>query len=437
MNDYTNIKRIQKISRRRFLKVTSATTVGTLVLPVAFKQTSVFAENQDTLKIGLIGCGGRGTGAAEDALNADNNTVLVAVADVFEDKVNNAVEQLKKSFPDRIKVDNDHKFVGFDAYKQLIGSGVDVVILATPPGFRPLHLRAAVENGKHVFCEKPMAVDAPGVRSVLESAEIARQKSLAIVAGFCWRYSPPERATFKKIHEGAIGEIRAIYATYNTGGLWVRPRQAGWTDMQWQLRNWYYFTWLSGDHLVEQAVHNVDKIAWAMQGRMPVKAIAHGGRQVRTAPEYGHIYDHFEVVYEYDTGAKAFLFCRQIDNCTNDNSDYILGSDGFCTISGFRNLHKITGKTEWSYDGPRGNMYQLEHNELFASIRSGKPINDGVWMAQSTMMAIMGRMSAYTGKAITWDEALNSQEDLFPKRLSWDEPMPVPPVALPGITKFI
>jgi predicted dehydrogenase len=228
-----------------------------------------------------------------------------------------------------------------------------------------------------------------------------------------------------------------VYGTYNTGSLWSRPRKEGRSDLEWQIRNWHYFTWLSGDHLVEQAVHTVDKLAWAMKDEPPLKAIAHGGRQVRTAPEYGHIFDHFEVVYQYPNDVHAFIFCRQQANCANDNSDTIMGSKGVARILGFKGPPQIRGEKNWTYEGPRPDMYQVEHNELFASIRKGEPINDGVRMARSTMLAIMGRMAAYTGKEITWDEALNSEENLRPEKIAFDATIEVPPVATPGKTRFI
>jgi predicted dehydrogenase len=424
-------------TRRRFLQTSGAALVSGVLAGPLYTASRAWAAEADVLRLGLIGCGGRGTGAVAQALAADPRVVVTALGDAFQDRLGKSLQGLKQSSPSRIQVDPDRCFIGFDAYQKVIDSGVDVVILASPPGFRPVHLKAAVEAGKHIFCEKPVAVDALGVRSVLASAELARQKRLALVSGFCWRYNPAERATFQQIHEGAIGEIRSAYATYNTGSLWVYPRQPDWSDMVWQMRNWYYFTWLSGDHLVEQAVHSVDKMAWAMKDEMPVKAVAHGGRQVRTAPEFGHIYDHFSVVYEYANGVRGFLFCRQQDNCSNDTSDYICGVKGACVINGARPLHQITGETNWNYTGPRKNMYQVEHDELFASIRSGKPINDGVRMAQSTMMAILGRMAAYTGKMITWEEALKSTEDLTPGRLAWDAPLSVPPVPIPGKTPFL
>ncbi|MCX7872109.1 MAG: Gfo/Idh/MocA family oxidoreductase [Verrucomicrobiae bacterium] len=428
---------IHETTRRDFLKTASALAVSTAITaPYILKG----ANEGEVLKVGLIGCGGRGTGAAKQALKADKAIVLTAIGDVFEEQIKRSLETLKndKEVGEKVKATPETCFVGLDAYKKVIESGVDVVILAEPPGFRPMHLRAAVEAGKHVFCEKPMATDSPGVRSVMESAEIARQKKLALVAGFCWRYNLSRREFYKRIHEGAIGEVRAVYATYLTGPVKPmppadkRPKEMG--DLEWQLRNWYNFVWLSGDGLVEQACHSVDKIAWAMKDVPPIKAVANGGRNIPN--NEGNIYDHIDVFYEYESGARAFMAQRQISNCYSDNSDYLMGADGFGTIKGW-SAPVIKGKVQWRYQGQAPDMYQQEHDELFASIRNGNPINDGKWMATSTLMAIMGRMAAYTGQEITWEQALNSQEKLVPDNITWDMKLPIQPIATPGKTKFI
>lgn len=419
-------------TRRGVLKAAAAAATA-MAIPRA-----VHAAGSDLLKVGLVGCGGRGTGAAGQALNADRNVVLTAIGDAFEDRVKSSLESLRKRAPDKVKVDADHCFVGLDAYKRVIDSGIDVVVLTTPPGFRPAHIKYAVEKGKHIFCEKPMAVDAPGVKVALDAVEEARKKNLAIVSGFCWRYSYPERAVFEKVREGAIGDIVAVYGTYYTGFLWSHPRRPEYTDVQWQVRNWLYFTWLSGDHIVEQAVHTIDKIAWAMGDRPPLRAVGTGGRQVRTDPQFGHIFDHFAIVYEWPDGVRGFHYTRQQGNTAGDVSDYILGTKGIASVLGSpSHAVRVGGKNVWRYDGPRNDMYQTEHDELFASIRAGKPINDGPRMMNSTMMAIMGRMAAYTGQVVTWEQATNSRENLVPENLDWNTPMPVAPVARPGVTKLI
>ncbi|HUQ95345.1 MAG TPA: Gfo/Idh/MocA family oxidoreductase [Bryobacteraceae bacterium] len=417
--------------RRNFLKASIA---------VGFPAVLSAMQAGRTLKVGLVGCGGRGTGAASQALKADDYAALTAVADISEDRAKECIERLKqvKGAGDKVKVESTNIFLGLDAYEKLINSGVDVVLLATPPGFRPGHLKAAIEAGKHVFCEKPIATDAPGVRSVLETAKLAKEKNVSLVAGFCWRYSKHVRATFDEIKNGTIGDLVAYYATYYTNPVKPMPpastRPAGMSDVQWMLANWYNFTFLSGDGLVEQAVHSVDKIAWAMDDKPPVSCVAVGGRQIPA--EAGNIFDHFEVNYLYPNNVRAFLGCRQMEGCHNENSDYILGSKGAAMI-GRGPTPRITGQKEWSYSGERNDMYQAEHDALFASIRRGQPLNDGEWMATSTMLAIMGRMAAYTGQQITWEQALNSQEILFPKKLDWDMALSVPPVARPGQTRFV
>ncbi|MFN8006209.1 MAG: Gfo/Idh/MocA family oxidoreductase [Terriglobia bacterium] len=426
-----------RVSRRDFLKNASwAGLGGSLTAHFAFP-TALLSANSDTLRIGLIGCGSRGTGAALQALRADPNVILTAMGDAFEDRLLSSLETLKKQDAPRLQVTPDHCFVGFDAYQKVINSGVDVVLLATPPGFRPQHLKAAVEANKHVFCEKPVAVDATGVRSVLATVELARQKKLSLVSGLCWHYCYPERATFQRLQDGAIGELVTVYSTYNAGPIWNRVRQPEWTEMEWQMRNWYYFTWLSGDHIVEQAVHSIDKMCWAMKGEMPTRAVALGGRQVRNTPAFGHIYDHFSVTYEYANGARGFHHCRQQEGCANQIADFYQGSKGSCEIDAVRRIHMIQGTNPWKYEGPDNNMYQTEHDELFASIRKGEPINNGVWMANSTLMAILGREAAYTGQSISWDQIMNSQQDLSPPTYAWDAVLPIPQVAMPGVTLFL
>lgn len=420
-------------NRREFLassavKVSAGALAGSLLIDRA-----VHAGGDEILKVGLIGCGGRGTGAAVQALSADPHVKLTALGDAFSDRLQSSLENLKKqeAIAAKIDVTPERCFVGFDAYKDVINSGVDVVLLTSPPHFRPAHLKAAVDAGKHVFCEKPVAVDAPGVRSVIETAKQAEGKGLSIVSGLCWRYDNGVRETVKRVLDGQIGDIVAIQENYLAGSLWVHPRKPEWSDMEWQLRNWMYFTWLSGDHNVEQHVHSLDKAAWLLGDAAPVAATGLGGRQVRTSPEYGHIFDHHAVVYEFAGGVRVFAYTRQQDGCTNDVEDYVLGTKGRAQI--LRNT--IEGETKWRFRGDKNNMYQTEHDELFASIRSGKPINNGHYMANSTMIAIMGRMATYTGKTIGWEQALNSNEQLGPETYEWSS-LPVPAVALPGQTPF-
>ncbi|MCA0229811.1 Gfo/Idh/MocA family protein [Runella sp. SP2] len=423
-------------TRREVLKLAGAALAGTAFPSIIIPNKAFAGMNSETLKVGLIGCGGRGSGAAMQALKADPNVVLYALGEIFPERFNTCLEGLRKVHGDKVQVDEGRKFVGFDAYQKVIDSGVDVVLLATPPHFRPLHLEAAIKAGKHIFCEKPVAVDAPGIRKVLELAKLAKEKNVSLVSGFCWRFHEPKRAVFGKINEGAIGEVMSIYNTYNTGGAWSFPRQEGWNDLQFQLRNWMYYTWLAGDHIVEQAVHSIDMMSWAMGDVLPVSAVGTGGRQVRVDPLYGHIFDHFAITYDYPNGAKGFHFSRQQENCERSYLVETFGTKGRAMANCSRPTHKIEGANPWEYSGAQNDMYQTEHNELFASIRNSKPINNGEWMANSTMLAIMGRMAAYTGKKITWDEAIKSNEVLAPDITSWDMPAPKVEVARPGFTPF-
>lgn len=424
-------------SRRRFIKSTGAVALGSTVALNLGLSGSSFAVNSDTLKIGLIGCGGRGTGAANQALNADPNVVLTQMADIFEDRMSLSVNSLKKEHGERVRVKKSNQYVGFDGAQKVIDSDVDVVLLATPPCYRPKMLEMAIAAGKHVFCEKPMAVDAPGIRRVLAAADLAKQKGLSLVSGFCWRYHTPKRETFGRILDGALGEVHTVYNTYNTGALWLRDTKPEWSPMKKKMRNWLYYNYLSGDHIVEQAIHSIDMMSWVLGDVPPVRATGTGGRQSRVEPEYGNIFDHFAIVYEYGNGAKGFHFSRQQKGCSNSYAVEVMGDSGSAMIDCIRDRHSIRGVENWRYRGESNDMYQQEHDELFASIREGKPMNDGKWMAQSTMLGIMARMVAYTGQTLTYEEALNSEEVLAPDDLTGDTVLQDPPVAMPGITPFI
>lgn len=424
-------------TRRKFIQTSATLALGGVLAAHLRMAGGVHAAGSDTLKVGLIGCGGRGTGAASQALAADKNVVLHAMGDAFEDALQSSLATLRREAPDKVKVDPERCFTGIDAFKKVLDSGIDVAVLATPPGFRPVHFKAAVEAGKHVFCEKPMATDAAGVRSVMASVQVAKARKLAVVAGYCWRYDTARREFFSRLHDGAIGDLKAMYSTYYTGPVKPMPpaskRAPGMTDIEWQIRNWYNFVWLCGDSLVEQAVHSVDKIAWAMKDVPPLKAVAVGGRQI---PAHGgNIFDHFHVNYEYANQVRAFLGCRQQTGCYNQNADYLMGTKGNGTV-GVRQSPEFSGQNPWRFTGQNNNMYQTEHDELFASIRSGNPINNGDRMCTSTLMAIMGRMAAYTGLEVTWEQALNSTEQLVPENLDWNMKFEPPPIALPGITRF-
>lgn len=428
------------VTRREFVKTTAAAAGAYALGGLAAR---AYAGGSDTIKVGLIGCGGRGRGAAVQALRADAGAVLTSVGDIFPERIESGLAGMMEAMGDqaaqKVQVPQDRRFVGFDAYQKVIDSGVDVVILTGYPNSRPEHLRAAVAAGKHVFCEKPVAVDAPGIRSVLESARAAREKGLGLQVGFCWRYNDGMRAAFERVLGGAIGPVVTAHTTYHTSTLSRRPRKPEWSDMEFQLRNWWHFTWLSGDHIVEQAIHSIDRMAWAMGDRIPERVTCLGGRAARSGPEHGNVYDHFAAVYEYAGGERCFHTCRQIDGCPSDNADYIYGTRGRAVVEGWRPIYSVLGpdgQETWKYTGRTDrDMYQNEHDELFASIRAGRPINDCERGANSTMMAIMARMAAYTGKTVTWMEAMESTEDLSPGKLTFGE-FPTPEVAVPGRTKF-
>ncbi len=414
-------------NRRDFLKTTTVAAVGSglagwAVIPGAH------AQGSDEIRIGLIGAGGRGTGAVADVFKGhESGARLVAVAEMFPDRLEQSLKRLTTQYGDRAAVKADHRFTGFDSYEKVVAlPEVNYVILAAPPGFRPMHLEAAIKAGKHTFTEKPVAVDAPGIRKVMALAKEADAKGLNIVAGTQRRHQHGYLETMKRIHDGAIGDVVSARAYWNQGFLWKRDRQPSWSDMEWQLRNWLYFTWLSGDHIVEQHIHNIDVINWAKNGH-PVKAMGMGGRQVRTDKAYGHIFDHFAIDYEYPDGTHMMSMCRQIDNCANIVAEALVGTKGSCQAD----KYEISGATTWKGDKDPISPYVQEHIDLIRIIRAGQRINELQMVAESTLTAIMGRMSAYSGKAITWDEALASTEVLAPPTLQLG-PVPLPPVPMPG-----
>jgi predicted dehydrogenase len=438
---------ISSPSRRDVLRTGTAAAVGAALAATYAFPSGVYAKASDTIKIGLVGCGGRGTGAAGQALAADEGTELVAMGDMFADKLEKSLGILGTiDAADRVADGKSmKKFVGWDAYKGVLGE-CDVVLLATPPHFRPMHVRAAVEAGKHVFCEKPVGTDVPHVKQVIEACKLAKEKNLNIVSGLCYRYDQAKIDTMNKIHDGAIGDIVNLQATYNTTQLWMNPRQPAWDDMQWQLRNWLYFRWLSGDMVVEQSIHSIDKMMWIMHDEPPVKVTSAGGRVQRTSPEFGNIYDHFNSVIEWKNGVRCFQSSRQWNNCDNDSSDWAFGNEGKAEID----QHRITGKNPWHRKPSPINMYDAEHIALFRAIRGKLPtINNGDYMCKSTLVAMACRMSAYTGKTIYWDAEgakadkaqnpailLDSKEDLSPPKYAFG-PLEVAPIPVPGVTKFI
>jgi myo-inositol 2-dehydrogenase/D-chiro-inositol 1-dehydrogenase len=415
-------------SRRTFLKTSGAALVGGAIATRLGELPAVHAAGSDEIKIGLIGCGSRGTGAVENALGSAPGVKLVAMADAFQDHLDKGLSYLSQ-FKEKIDVPAERQFVGLGAFEKLLAlDEVNYVILATPPGFRPWFIQATVASGKNFFAEKPVGVDGPGIRTVLKSAEDARAKGIHVGVGTQRRHQTGYLETLKRVHDGAIGDITEARAYWNQGPIWVHPKEQGWTDVEWQLRNWYYFTWLCGDHIVEQHVHNLDVVNWVTNAH-PLSAVGLGGRQVRTGPEYGNIYDHFAIDYEYPGEIHVASYCRQIPHCENNVSEALIGTKGFCQV----NKYTITGEKAWRLEGKDNLPYVQEHTDLIAAIRGGKPYNELKPVAESTLTAILGRMAAYTGQKVTWDQALNSSESLMPAKLEWGD-LAVAPVAVPGET---
>jgi predicted dehydrogenase len=445
----------RETSRRQFIQKTAAgVAAAAAVSEFPFVQTLRAASDLE-IKIGLIGCGGRGTGAVLDAVGAATkiiypqsgyhtedvaegasieraNIKVVALADLFEDRLVQCEEQLSKL---GIKIAKDRRFVGFDAYKELVAvPEINYVILATPPHFRPAQLKAAIEAGKHVFMEKPVAVDVPGVKMVMGAGELAQQKGLGIAAGTQRRHRESYRTTIQKIHEGALGDIVYAKCYWNGGQIWVIDREAGWTDMEWQLRNWNYFTWLSADHIVEQHVHNLDIMNWVLQAH-PIKAVSGlGGRQVRIGERHGNIFDHFAVEYEYPGGISMFSQCRQINNCKGTVGEMVVGTLG---TSNCRDRIQLKGEEKaWRHRKRDANPYQQCHQDLIDSIQRGKPINEAQAIAESTMTGIIGREAVYSGQPIEWDKAMTSTTRLGPEAYEFGD-YPIPEIAMPGTYKFV
>ena len=432
-------------SRRDFLKTSSVAALGTASIANFGLNSSVYASGDDTIKVGLIGCGGRGTGAATQALSTNGNVKLTAVGDAFEDAARNVLNGIKgglKDKADRVQVSPEKIFTGFDAYQKVIDSGVDLVLLATPPGFRPIHFEYAVKAGKNIFMEKPVAVDAPGVRQVLEANKIAKEKKLKVGVGLQRHHQAPYLEAIKRIHDGAIGDIIALRVYWNGGGVWdprITRAQAK-SEMEYQMRNWYYYNWLCGDHICEQHIHNLDVGNW-VKNAYPVKANGMGGRQVRIDKKYGEIYDHHSVEFEYKDGSRMYSQCRHIPNTWNSVSEFVHGTKGSANPGG---QVFPTGGEAYRFSGPSKDPYQVEHDDLAAAIRQGLEYNEADNGAYSTMTSILGRMCTYSGKEITWDTAINSNISLMPKNFSFDADPPVMPredgsypIAIPGLTKVV
>jgi predicted dehydrogenase len=441
-------KNASAVNRRSFLQTTSTVVGGALVGALSIERAA-HAAGSDEIKIALIGCGGRGSGAANQALSTEGKIKLIAMADAFPDRLNSSLNELKKAKAEKVDVPEEHKFIGFDAYKKAIALA-DVVILATPPGFRPIHFEEAVKQGKHVFMEKPVSTDAPGVRRVLAAAAEAKKKNLKVGVGLQRHHQLGYLETIKRINDGTIGDIVNMRVYWNDGGVWVRPRQPGQTEMEYQMRNWYYFNWLCGDHINEQHIHNLDVANWVLthqekaspdEQAHPIRAHGMGGRQVRTGKEYGEIFDHHAVEFEYPSGARVFSQCRHIRGCWSSVNEYAHGTKGSSDLEAY----KIMGENAWNGERKgQKDPYQQEHDDLFDAIRNDKPYNEAFRGAYSTMTSIMGRMATYSGVVVSWEDALNSEISIMPKEYSWDATPPtVPdehgfyPIPMPGSTKVV
>jgi predicted dehydrogenase len=390
----------------------------------------VHARGQEqTLKVGLVGCGGRGTGAVDNVLQAAPNVQVTALADMFPDRI----ERCRKASAEKegFKVQDDHVFTGHDAYKRLLGTSIDYVMLCQPPGFRPMHFKAAIEAGKHVFFEKPVAVDPVGCRTVIEAGELAKEKKLGVIPGTQSRHTAAMIETVKRIHDGQIGKVVAGFIYFNTGYLWSYERKPEWSDVEWQVRNWYYFDWLSGDHIVEQHVHQIDAMDWVMKGH-PDHAVAVGGRQVRTEPLWGNIYDHFGVDYVYPDGVHVFSQCRQWQGVPGFIASYFVGTEGTAYIHHSTKSGSITGKNPWKWEGKAVQGQVQEHRDLIESIRAGKPLNEARRIAETSLTSILGREAAYTGKVVKWDELMKSNLELGPKDKTRFGEYAAAPVPVPG-----
>ena len=396
-------------SRRSFFKQISTAAAGGVLLQSGLP--AVHAAVDETIRVGLIGCGGRGRGAAVNAMNADYNVRIVGLADLYPQAIATCRRSLAKNNEKQFTVEDDQCFTGIDAYRQLLATDIDVVLLAAPPHFRPAHLAAAVDAGKQIFCEKPVAVDPAGVRDVMASCQRAEAAGLNLVSGLCWRYHTGMIEGINRVLDGAVGDIRITQANYLASPVWMKTREPGESDMEYQLRNWYNYIWLSGDHYVEQFIHSLDKALWLHRDEPPVRAYGMGGRQNRDDETQGNIYDHFAVVYEWADGSRTFANTRQMSDCFTETEDYVFGSKGTAKLI----AGEITGENPWKFEGDVIQMHQAEQNEMFAAIRGERPrINNGDYMCKSTMMSILGREVCYSGKILTYEQVANSPLNLSP-----------------------
>lgn len=433
-----------KKSRREFVKQSSLLAGSLMAMPVLSQANFFHVSADDAIKVCLVGCGGRGTDAAQQALRTKQNVKLVAVADAFKDRLDGCIKSLStnEKIKSRVAVPEENKFVGFDAYKKAIALA-DVVILTTPPGFRPLHFEEAVKQGKQIFMEKPVATDPAGVKRILEAAEAAKKKKLNVVVGLQRHYQNSYRELYKMFDAGLIGNIVSAQAWWNDAGVWVNPRKPGQSEMEYQMRNWYYFNWICGDHIVEQHIHNIDVVNW-FKGGYPVKAQGMGGREVRKGKEFGEIFDHHYVEFQYADGTVLNSQCRHIKGTYNRVDEQIVGTSG--TIFGAaKNIIDRSGKVIFQFDKANENdPYQTEHDELFAAVAKAEyKFADADNAAKSTMTAILGRLATYSGQMVEFDKALNSGLSIAPTSFEWNAQMPVVPdkdgyypIAVPGVTKF-
>lgn len=448
-------------SRREFVKTSSALVAGGAALASGVNiAKAAHHAGDDEIKVAVIGCGGRGTQATVQALSTEGKVTLWAMADAFEGRLKGSLRRIKNAvkkahdpkkmgpLEDRFKIPQDRQFSGLDAYQKAIDSGVDLVILATPPGFRPIHFEAAIAAGKHVFMEKPVAVDAPGIRKVLAAGKQASEKGLAVGVGLQRRHDPAYVETIQRLQDGAIGDIKLTRVYWNSGGVWVRTRSDFYeayghepSEMEYQVNNWYYFNWLCGDHIAEQHIHNIDVSNW-LKNAHPVKANGMGGREVRTGEDHGQIFDHHFVEFTYEDGSTMLSQCRHIRGCDSLVNEFATGTKGMVTIG---KPHMITAETDkWQYAGPSHDPYQREHDDLFAAVRSGTPYNETEYGAHSTMTTILGRMATYSGKEVSWADAIASEVDLSPATYDFAADPPVMPdengkypVPVPGKTKVV
>lgn len=426
-------------SRRQFLK-TSATVVSVAALGGLDLARTAHAAGSDTIRVGMIGCGGRCAGAAVQALTADPGARLVAMCDIFMDRVQGKRQLIKEQRPQQVVVDDDHCFTGFEGYKHVIESS-DVVLIANAAKFHPLHAKSAIEAGKHVFVEKPHGIDPAGIKTIQAASELAKQKKLCLASGLHSRHHPGYAETIQRIHDGAIGDIVSIEENFLRGPYGVIPRKEGLAELQWQCSTQYHFTWLSGDDVVQSLVHNLDRASWALRGQAPVKCHGLGGRSAMFEAIYGNVFDHHSVVYEFANGVRLYAFCRTTMGCYDESSSIILGSKGKASVLNCR----IWGQSDWHWKG-QADPYQIEHDKLFAAIRSGNPVNNGDYMARSTLIGIMGQISCYTGKEITWEQINASDFAYLPKPEDCRDDMEPPvkpgpdgsyPVVIPGQTKLV